>query len=82
MVTRAPLAERLSRPGGVRLRAWRRLPPLSKAAVCFLAVVLLVAVLAPLLAPDDPLDQQEAVAAPGIPPPRTGWGRTASAGTS
>jgi peptide/nickel transport system permease protein len=67
MVTRASLAERLSRPGGVRLRGWRRLPLLSKVAVCFLALVVLVAVLAPLLAPDDPLDQQEPVGGSGHP---------------
>jgi peptide/nickel transport system permease protein len=67
MVTRASLAERLSRPGGVRLRGWRRLPLLSKVAVCFLALVVLVAVLAPLLAPDDPLAQQEPVGGSGHP---------------
>ncbi|MGW1163918.1 dipeptide/oligopeptide/nickel ABC transporter permease/ATP-binding protein [Streptomyces sp. NPDC001153] len=67
MVTRASLAERLSRPGGVRLRGRRRLPLLSKAAVCFLVLVLLVAVLAPLLAPDDPLDQQDPVGGSGHP---------------
>ncbi|MCS0601447.1 dipeptide/oligopeptide/nickel ABC transporter permease/ATP-binding protein [Streptomyces sp. LP11] len=66
MVTRASLAERLSQ-SGVRLRGWRRLPPLSKVAVCFLAVVVLVAVLAPLLAPDDPLDQQDPVGGTGHP---------------
>ncbi|MEV8560019.1 dipeptide/oligopeptide/nickel ABC transporter permease/ATP-binding protein [Streptomyces sp. NPDC051917] len=67
MITRASLAEWLSRPGGVRLRGWRRLPLLSKVAVCFLALVVLVAVLAPLLAPDDPLDQQEPVGGSGHP---------------
>ncbi|MER6730886.1 dipeptide/oligopeptide/nickel ABC transporter permease/ATP-binding protein [Streptomyces puniciscabiei] len=67
MVTRARLAERLSRPGGVRLRGRRRLPPLSKAAVCFLVLVVLAAVLAPLLAPDDPLDQQEPAGGSGHP---------------
>jgi peptide/nickel transport system permease protein len=66
MVTRAQLAERLSRPG-VRLRGRRRLPLLSKAAVCFLALVVLLAVLAPLLAPDDPLDQQDPVGGTGHP---------------
>ncbi|ANP54917.1 peptide/nickel transport system permease protein [Streptomyces griseochromogenes] len=66
MVTRASLTERLSRPG-VRLRGWRRLPPLSKAAVCFLALVVLVAVLAPVLAPHDPLDQQDPVDGTGRP---------------
>ncbi|MGW7818215.1 dipeptide/oligopeptide/nickel ABC transporter permease/ATP-binding protein [Streptomyces puniciscabiei] len=67
MITRARLAERLSRPGGVRLRGRRRLPPLSKAAVCFLVLVVLAAVLAPLLAPDDPLDQQEPAGGSGHP---------------
>ncbi|MEU4925571.1 dipeptide/oligopeptide/nickel ABC transporter permease/ATP-binding protein [Streptomyces yokosukanensis] len=66
MVTRARLVERLSRPG-VRLRGWRRLPLLSKIAVCFLAVVVLVAVLAPVLAPHDPLDQQNPVGGSGHP---------------
>ncbi|MEU1401825.1 dipeptide/oligopeptide/nickel ABC transporter permease/ATP-binding protein [Streptomyces sp. NPDC005728] len=66
MVSRADLTERLSRPG-VRLRGWRRLPLLSKAAVCFLALVVLVAVLAPVLAPHDPLDQQDPVDGTGHP---------------
>ncbi|MGW2515822.1 dipeptide/oligopeptide/nickel ABC transporter permease/ATP-binding protein [Streptomyces sp. NPDC001617] len=64
--TRKDLTERLSRPG-LRLRGWRRLPPLSKTAVCFLAVVVLVALFAPLLAPDDPLDQQQPVGGTGHP---------------
>ena len=64
--TRKSLTEALSRPG-IRLRGLRRLPPLSKAAVCFLAVVVLVALLAPLLAPDDPLDQQAPVDGTGHP---------------
>ncbi|MFJ3641808.1 dipeptide/oligopeptide/nickel ABC transporter permease/ATP-binding protein [Streptomyces sp. NPDC090108] len=66
MVTRAYLAERLSRPG-LRLRGWRRLPPLPRAAVCFLALVVLVAVLAPVLAPHDPLDQQDPAGGSGHP---------------
>ncbi|MET8243031.1 dipeptide/oligopeptide/nickel ABC transporter permease/ATP-binding protein [Streptomyces sp. NPDC005202] len=66
MFTRKGLAEALTRPG-VRLRAWRRLPLLSKAAVCFLAFVVLTALLAPLLAPDDPLDQQPPVDGTGHP---------------
>ncbi|WP_086559092.1 dipeptide/oligopeptide/nickel ABC transporter permease/ATP-binding protein [Streptomyces africanus] len=65
-MTRKSLTEALSRPG-VRLRAWRRLPLLSKAAVCFLAVVVLMALLAPLLAPHDPLDQQPPVDGTGHP---------------
>ncbi|MFI6853026.1 dipeptide/oligopeptide/nickel ABC transporter permease/ATP-binding protein [Streptomyces sp. NPDC050416] len=66
MLTRKSLTEALSRPG-VRLRGWRRLPLLSKAAVCFLAVVVLLALLAPLLAPHDPLDQQPPVDGTGHP---------------
>ncbi|MYR19498.1 dipeptide/oligopeptide/nickel ABC transporter permease/ATP-binding protein, partial [Streptomyces sp. SID6137] len=65
-MTRAELAERLSGPR-VTPRALRRLPPLSKLAVCFLALVVLVALLAPLLAPDDPLDQQDPVGGTGHP---------------
>ncbi|MER8221105.1 dipeptide/oligopeptide/nickel ABC transporter permease/ATP-binding protein [Streptomyces sp. NPDC094143] len=65
-MTRKSLATALSR-SGVRLRGMRRLPPLSKAAVCFLAVVALMALLAPLLAPHDPLDQQPPVDGTGHP---------------
>ncbi|MET7476167.1 dipeptide/oligopeptide/nickel ABC transporter permease/ATP-binding protein [Streptomyces sp. NPDC005648] len=64
--TRKELAERLSRPGP-RVRGPRRLPPLSKIAVCFLAVVVLTALFAPLLAPHDPLDQQPPVDGTGHP---------------
>ncbi|MEW2284602.1 dipeptide/oligopeptide/nickel ABC transporter permease/ATP-binding protein [Streptomyces sp. NPDC047841] len=67
MITRAHLGKRFSRPGGVRPRGWRRLPPLSRAAVCFLAVVIVVAVLAPVLAPHDPLDQQDPAGGTGAP---------------
>ncbi|MDG9711723.1 dipeptide/oligopeptide/nickel ABC transporter permease/ATP-binding protein [Streptomyces sp. DH10] len=66
MMTRKSLTEALSRPG-LRLRGWRRLPLLSKAAVCFLAVVVLLALLAPLLAPHDPFDQQPPVDGTGHP---------------
>ncbi|MFF5024385.1 dipeptide/oligopeptide/nickel ABC transporter permease/ATP-binding protein [Streptomyces collinus] len=66
MVTRASLAGRLSRPG-VRLRGWRRLPPLPRVAVCFLALLVVAAVLAPVLAPDDPLDQQDPAGGTGHP---------------
>ncbi|MFJ9560886.1 dipeptide/oligopeptide/nickel ABC transporter permease/ATP-binding protein [Streptomyces fuscichromogenes] len=45
----------------------RRLSPLSKAALAFLAVVVLAALLAPLLAPDDPLAQQTPVDGTGHP---------------
>ncbi|MEV7283888.1 dipeptide/oligopeptide/nickel ABC transporter permease/ATP-binding protein [Streptomyces sp. NPDC093252] len=66
IMTRKALTEALARPG-VRLRTWRRLPPLSKAAVCFLAVVVLVAVFAPLIAPYDPLAQFPPVDGTGHP---------------
>ncbi|MFF7768010.1 dipeptide/oligopeptide/nickel ABC transporter permease/ATP-binding protein [Streptomyces massasporeus] len=66
MMTRKSLTAELSRPG-IRLRGWRRLPPLSKIAVCFLAVVVLMALLAPLLAPHDPLDQQPPADGTGHP---------------
>ncbi|MET9679442.1 dipeptide/oligopeptide/nickel ABC transporter permease/ATP-binding protein [Streptomyces coeruleorubidus] len=66
IMTRKSLTEALSRPG-VRLRGWRRLPLLSKIAVCFLAVVVLLALFAPLLAPHDPLDQQPPVDGTGHP---------------
>ncbi|MGW2957840.1 dipeptide/oligopeptide/nickel ABC transporter permease/ATP-binding protein [Streptomyces sp. NPDC001220] len=61
--TRAALTTALARPG-VRLR---RLSPLSRAALVFLAVVVLVAVCAPLLAPDDPLAQQAPADGTGHP---------------
>ncbi|MET7679830.1 dipeptide/oligopeptide/nickel ABC transporter permease/ATP-binding protein [Streptomyces sp. NPDC005423] len=63
---RAELAEVLSRPG-IRLRGRRRLPLPSRVAVCFLALVVLVALCAPLLAPDDPLDQRLPVDGSGHP---------------
>ncbi|KUO22277.1 dipeptide/oligopeptide/nickel ABC transporter permease/ATP-binding protein [Streptomyces dysideae] len=66
ILTPKHLTEALSRPG-IRLRGWRRLPPLSKIAVCFLTVVFLMALFAPLLAPDDPLDQQPPVDGTGRP---------------
>ncbi|WP_256362498.1 dipeptide/oligopeptide/nickel ABC transporter permease/ATP-binding protein [Streptomyces sp. TRM70350] len=66
MFSRKRLTEALTRPG-VRLRGRRRLPPLSKAAVCFLALVVLVAVCAPLLAPYDPLEQLPPVDGTGHP---------------
>ncbi|MFG3287405.1 dipeptide/oligopeptide/nickel ABC transporter permease/ATP-binding protein [Streptomyces sp. NPDC048179] len=61
--TRTGLTAALARPG-VRLR---RLTPLSRTALAFLAVVVLVALLAPLLAPDDPLAQQAPVDGTGHP---------------
>ncbi|MFE6172075.1 dipeptide/oligopeptide/nickel ABC transporter permease/ATP-binding protein [Streptomyces sp. NPDC056464] len=63
---RKRLAEALSRPG-IRLRGWRKLPTLSKVAVCFVAVVVLMALFAPLLAPHDPLDQQPPIDGTGHP---------------
>lgn len=66
VTTRKRLTAALSRPG-VRLRSWRRLPLLSRIAVCFLAVVVLTALLAPWLAPHDPLDQQALVGGTGAP---------------
>ncbi|MET8824709.1 dipeptide/oligopeptide/nickel ABC transporter permease/ATP-binding protein [Streptomyces sp. NPDC004610] len=66
IMTRKALTEALARPG-VRLRGWRRLPLLSKLALCFLALVVLVAVLAPLVAPYDPLAQFPPVDGSGHP---------------
>ncbi|ELP68694.1 ABC transporter, ATP-binding protein [Streptomyces turgidiscabies Car8] len=66
MFERGRLAALLSRPG-IRLRGWRRLPVLSRVAVCFLALVVFVAVFAPLVSPDDPLDQQPLVGGTGAP---------------
>ncbi|MFE2070084.1 dipeptide/oligopeptide/nickel ABC transporter permease/ATP-binding protein [Streptomyces sp. NPDC059467] len=61
--TRAARTAALARPG-VRLR---RLSPLSRTALAFLALVVLVAVFAPLIAPDDPLAQQTPVDGTGHP---------------
>ncbi|MEW1772085.1 dipeptide/oligopeptide/nickel ABC transporter permease/ATP-binding protein [Streptomyces sp. NPDC086777] len=61
--TRAARATALARPG-VRLR---RLSPSSRAALAFLTVIVLVAVFAPLLAPDDPLAQQAPADGTGHP---------------
>ncbi|MFE6359683.1 dipeptide/oligopeptide/nickel ABC transporter permease/ATP-binding protein [Streptomyces sp. NPDC057806] len=69
IMTRKSLTEALSRPG-IRLRGRRRLPLMSKVALCFLALVVLVAVFAPLLAPHDPLEQQ---------PPADGTGHPSTA---
>ncbi|MFI9766056.1 dipeptide/oligopeptide/nickel ABC transporter permease/ATP-binding protein [Streptomyces sp. NPDC052415] len=66
IMTRKSLTEALSRPG-IRLRGRRRLPLMSKVALCFLALVVLVAVFAPLLAPHDPLEQQPPVDGTGHP---------------
>ncbi|MGW0820035.1 dipeptide/oligopeptide/nickel ABC transporter permease/ATP-binding protein [Streptomyces sp. NPDC002845] len=64
--TRKRLTDVMSRPG-IRLRGWRRLPMLSRIAVCFLTVVVLMAVFAPLIAPHDPLDQQQLADGTGHP---------------
>ncbi|MFJ9347328.1 dipeptide/oligopeptide/nickel ABC transporter permease/ATP-binding protein [Streptomyces sp. NPDC101237] len=61
--TRAALTAALARPG-VRLR---RLSPLSLAALVLLAVVVLTALCAPFLAPDDPLAQQAPEGGTGHP---------------
>ncbi|MFF7259858.1 dipeptide/oligopeptide/nickel ABC transporter permease/ATP-binding protein [Streptomyces sp. NPDC008159] len=66
VTTRKRLTDALARPG-LRLRAWRGLPVLSRIAVCFLAVVVLTALFAPVLAPHDPLDQQTLVGGTGAP---------------
>ncbi|MGW6479186.1 dipeptide/oligopeptide/nickel ABC transporter permease/ATP-binding protein [Streptomyces sp. NPDC055059] len=67
MVTsRKALTEALSRPG-IRLRSLRRLPVLSRIAVAVVAVVVLMALFAPLLAPHDPLDQQSQTDGTGHP---------------
>ncbi|MGW1872070.1 dipeptide/oligopeptide/nickel ABC transporter permease/ATP-binding protein [Streptomyces sp. NPDC001975] len=63
MFTRAAVTTALARPG-VRLR---RLSPLSKTALAFLTLIVLVAVFAPLLAPDDPLAQQAPADGTGHP---------------
>jgi peptide/nickel transport system permease protein len=62
-LSRRRLTEGLARPG-IRLR---RLPVLSRIALGFLTLVLLLAVFAPLLAPHDPLDQQPQAGGTGAP---------------
>ncbi|MEU8955332.1 dipeptide/oligopeptide/nickel ABC transporter permease/ATP-binding protein [Streptomyces sp. NPDC048518] len=64
--TRRELTDRLSVPG-IRFRSLRRLPPLSRIAVGVVALVILVALFAPLLAPHDPLDQQPQTGGTGHP---------------
>ncbi|WP_181787574.1 dipeptide/oligopeptide/nickel ABC transporter permease/ATP-binding protein [Streptomyces phytophilus] len=63
---RQKLAERLSRPG-LRLRGLARLPWTSRISLGLIALVVLVAVFAPLLAPHDPLDQQAQADGTGHP---------------
>lgn len=55
-LSRKRMAEALSRPG-IRLRGFRRLPVMSRIAVVVLGIIVLTALLAPLIAPHDPLDQ-------------------------
>ncbi|MFJ1603878.1 dipeptide/oligopeptide/nickel ABC transporter permease/ATP-binding protein [Streptomyces sp. NPDC088253] len=62
-LSRRRLTEGLARPG-IRLR---RLPVLSRIALGFLTLVVLLAVFAPLLAPHDPLDQQPQADGTGAP---------------
>ncbi|MFE2962476.1 dipeptide/oligopeptide/nickel ABC transporter permease/ATP-binding protein [Streptomyces sp. NPDC059340] len=62
-LSRRRLTEGLARPG-IRLR---RLPVLSRIALGFLTLVVLLAVFAPLLAPHDPLDQQPQAGGTGAP---------------
>ncbi|MFI6903174.1 dipeptide/oligopeptide/nickel ABC transporter permease/ATP-binding protein [Nonomuraea sp. NPDC050394] len=57
---RRGLADRLARPG----IGFRRLPPLSWAAVVMIALVVLAALLAPLLAPHSPYFQEAAGGGP------------------
>ncbi|MEU5688683.1 ABC transporter [Streptomyces venezuelae] len=64
--TRRALAERLAVPG-IRLRSLRKLPVLSRVAVGVVALVVFVALFAPLLAPHDPLDQQPQAGGTGAP---------------
>ncbi len=81
MITRKALADTLSRPG-IRLRGPRRMPLPSRVAVCFLALVVLVALLAPLIARTTRSTSRIPWTAAGIRRPGTGWARTASAATS
>ncbi|WJV48794.1 dipeptide/oligopeptide/nickel ABC transporter permease/ATP-binding protein [Streptomyces flavofungini] len=64
--SRKKLTERLAVPG-IRLRALAKLPVLSRICLGVVAVVVLVALFAPLIAPHDPLDQQTLVDGTGHP---------------
>jgi peptide/nickel transport system permease protein len=55
-LSRKRMTEALSRPG-IRLRGFTRLPMMSRVAVVVIGIVVLTALLAPLIAPHDPLDQ-------------------------
>ncbi|MGA4848764.1 dipeptide/oligopeptide/nickel ABC transporter permease/ATP-binding protein [Streptomyces sp. G5(2025)] len=74
LMTRKQLTERLAVPG-LRLRSLRKLPVLSRIAVGVIGVVVLVALLAPLIAPHDPLDQQSQVDGTGHPSARHWMGQ-------
>ncbi|MBW5422921.1 ATP-binding cassette domain-containing protein [Streptomyces sp. BG9H] len=66
LMTRKKLTDRLAVPG-LRLRSLRKLPVLSRIAVAVVGAVVLVALLAPLIAPHDPLDQQPQAGGTGHP---------------
>ncbi|RFU85142.1 ATP-binding cassette domain-containing protein [Streptomyces triticagri] len=66
LLTRKRLTEKLARPG-VRVRGLKRLPLLSRICLAVLALVVLMAVFAPLLAPHDPLDQAAQAGGNGHP---------------
>src|SRR5687767_8178831 len=57
LLTRERLTQRLAQPGRFRWRGLRRLPLMSRVALGVIAVVVLMALLAPLLAPHDPYEQ-------------------------
>ncbi|MFE9681582.1 dipeptide/oligopeptide/nickel ABC transporter permease/ATP-binding protein [Streptomyces sp. NPDC006285] len=60
LMYRKRLTDALSLPG-VRLRGFARLPLISRIAVVVLGIVVLTALLAPLVAPHDPLEQSPLV---------------------
>ncbi|MGV9881019.1 dipeptide/oligopeptide/nickel ABC transporter permease/ATP-binding protein [Streptomyces sp. NPDC003006] len=72
--SRKALTERLSVPG-LRIRSFRKLPVPSRIAVGVIALVVLVAALAPLIAPHDPLDQQSQTDGTGHPSARHWMGQ-------
>ncbi|MFI2613662.1 dipeptide/oligopeptide/nickel ABC transporter permease/ATP-binding protein [Streptomyces sp. NPDC018584] len=74
LMTRKQFTERLAVPG-LRLRSLRKLPVLSRIAVGVIGLVVLVALLAPLIAPHDPLDQQSQVDGTGHPSARHWMGQ-------
>ncbi|QEV18024.1 dipeptide/oligopeptide/nickel ABC transporter permease/ATP-binding protein [Streptomyces alboniger] len=74
LMSRKRRTDRLSVPG-IRLRSLRKLPVLSRVAVGVIGVVVLVALLAPLIAPHDPLDQQPQADGTGHPSARHWMGQ-------